>query len=264
MKAARGHRFPAFIPPQHGAWAFLVVPLLVGRAAAEVTPGRASWGWLFALAWVAAYPISFFGGRALSIRAKRGSWSRLARRELSRALPWCGLLVAAGLPLAITSPWLLLLAGLLGVVWLGSRVLAARAGERSLVNDAALLVQSLFAVPVMAALLTGPGWNAAVAVWADPTVWVGTTAAGAYLFGTVMHVKTLLRRAGDRNFRRISVSFHAIVTCASMVVSPWWLLGFGPALVRAVVIRPGLRPPVIGGYEAISAVLFVIAAFLAL
>ncbi len=260
---ARGHKLPGFIPPQHGAWAFLVVPLLVGWAVAEVAPGRGRWGCLFAVAWIGAYPVSFFAGRALSLRSRRGSWTRLARRELSRALPWCVLLAAAGAPLAVGSPWLLAVAFGLGAAWLTSLALAARIGERSLGNDAALLAQALAAVPLMAALLAGPELSTATAVWGQPDLWLATAAVGTYLFGTVLHVKTLLRRAGDPGFRRLSVGYHAVAAALSAVVSPWWLLGFGPALLRAALVRPGLRPPVIGAYEAIGSTLFVIAAFVA-
>jgi len=48
------------------------------------------------------------------------------------------------------------------------------------------------------------------------------------------------------------------------VASPWWLLAFIPALTRALVLRPGMRPGAIGGVEAVVAVLVVVAAFLAL
>lgn len=51
---------------------------------------------------------------------------------------------------------------------------------------------------------------------------------------------------------------------ATAVVSPWWLIGFGPALIRSVALRPGVRPGLIGGVEVIVSVLVVFAAFLTL
>ena len=44
----------------------------------------------------------------------------------------------------------------------------------------------------------------------------------------------------------------------------WWLVGFIPALARTILLRPGTRPGVIGGVEAVVAVLVVAAAVLAL
>jgi hypothetical protein len=45
--------------------------------------------------------------------------------------------------------------------------------------------------------------------------------------------------------------------------SPWWLVGFLPALLRAVLLRPGARPALIGGVEAAVSVAIVAAAVLA-
>ncbi|MGV1003875.1 MAG: YwiC-like family protein [Candidatus Nanopelagicales bacterium] len=251
------------IPPQHGAWAFLVVPLLVAVTVGPAAPGRSLWGWLFAAAWIAAYPVSYFAGRALGIRARRGMWTRLARRELGRAVPWAAVVLACGLPLALTSPWLLGAAALLGLAWLGSLVLAGRLGERSLGNDLALVAQAVVAVPLLVALLHGPSWDDAVLVGREPALWTATAAVGVYLFGTVMHVKTLLRRAGDQAFRRVSIGYHLLAVLIFGALNVWWLLAFVPALARAALLRPGLRPPVIGAIEAVGSALFVAAAFLA-
>ena len=69
--------------------------------------------------------------------------------------------------------------------------------------------------------------------------------------------------AGNVGFRRLSVGYHVIALAVFAVVSPWWLIGFGPALLRSLVLRPGLRPAVIGAVETVVAVLFVVAAALA-
>ena len=77
------------VPPQHGAWAFLAVPLILGLAISGVT-----WpGVLFSVTWVLAYPASYYLGRAIAVRTRRGVWSRIARRERAAAVPW---VVAAG------------------------------------------------------------------------------------------------------------------------------------------------------------------------
>jgi hypothetical protein len=85
----------------------------------------------------------------------------------------------------------------------------------------------------------------------------------AYLAGSVLHVKSLLREARNATYRRANVIWHGALVVGSGLLSPWWLVGTVPALLRAILLRPGLRPGVIGGVETVVAVLVVVAAFLA-
>jgi hypothetical protein len=245
------------LPPQHGAWAFLIVPVLSAFALAGTSPA----GWLLLAAWVCAYPIGYYGGRALSARARRGSWTRRARRELVRAIPWAALTALLGLPLVFARPWLLLVALALAVLWGAGLAVAARLGERSMANDLLLVAQALAAVPLTVAVVAGP--DSVTGPLAGDTA--GLTALMAvYLTGSVLHVKSLLREADRPAFRWLDVAWHGVAAVLAALASPWWLVGFAPALIRSVVLRPGLRPGVIGGVEAGVAVLVVMSAFAAL
>ncbi len=245
------------IPPQHGAWAFLIVPVLCGFAVAR--PSLA--GWLFLAAWVCAYPVGYYFGRAITARVRRGSWSRLARRERSRAIPWAILTAGLGLPLVVTRPWLLAAAAVLAVLWSLGLAIASRRGERSLANDVMLVAQAAVALPLAVAVVAGP---AALAGGLAGATLEATLIVAAYLAGSVLHVKSLLREAGNVTFHRVNVGWHAVLAVGSAVASPGWLVGFVPALARAVLLRPGMRPGAIGGVEAVVSVLVVVAAFLAL
>ena len=253
----REHSWRPAIPPQHGAWAFLIVPVLCGFAVAGASPA----GWLFLAAWVCAYPVGYYLGRALTARARRGSWSRLARRERARAVPWSVLTAALGLPLVLTRPWLLVAAGLLAVLWGTGLAIAARRGERSLAHDLMLVAQATVALPLTVAVVAGPQALAGDLVGATLEA---TVIVAAYLAGSVLHVKSLLREAGNVRFHRANVAWHSVLAVGAGLASPWWLVGFLPALARAVLLRPGMRPGAIGGVEAVVAVLVVVAAFLAL
>jgi hypothetical protein len=244
-------------PPQHGAWAFLVVPVLVAFA----VTGASAAGWLFLVAWVCAYPVGYYGGRALTARVRRGAWTRLATRERSRTVPWLALTALAGLPLVITRPWLLAVATVLAALWAAGLWVAARQGDRSLVNDLLLVAQAVAAVPVAAAVVAGP---AEVLGPLAGQVLVATAVVAVYLTGSVLHVKSLLREASSAGYRTANRVWHAAALVGAVSLDPWWALGFGPALVRAAVMRPGLRPGIIGGIEAVVAVLVVAAAFVAL
>jgi hypothetical protein len=205
--------------------------------------------------------VGYYLGRALTARARRGSWTRLARRERSRAIPWAVLTAALGLPLAVTRPWLLAVASVLLVLWAIGLLIAARRGERSLANDLMLVAQATVALPLTVAVVAGPG--ALTGDLAGPTL-EATLIVAAYLAGSVLHVKSLLREAGNARFHRVSVAWHGVLALGAGLASPWWLVGFLPALARAVLLRPGMRPGLIGGVEAVVAVLVVAAAVLAL
>lgn len=250
-------RFLPAIPPQHGAWAFLLVPVLSAFAVAGASPA----GWAFCAAWVCAYPVGYYAGRGLSARVRRGSWTRLARRELRRALPWVVATTAFGAPLLWGRPWLALAAAVLGLAWALGLLVAARRGERSLANDLLLVAQAVAAVPLTVAVIAG--LPAMTGEWAVATA-TCTVIVGAYLAGSVLHVKSLLREAGNAAYRGANVAWHAVLALAAGQSDPWWTVAFVPALARSVLLRPGLRPAAIGGVEAIVSVLVVVAAHLAL
>ena len=223
------------IPPQHGAWAFLIVPVLCGFAIAGASPA----GWLFLAAWVCAYPVGYYLGRALTARARRGSWSRLARRERARAIPWAIITAALGLPLVLTRPWLLAAAALLGALWAIGLVIAARRGERSMANDLMLVAQATVALPLTVAVVAGP--SALVGDLAGVTL-QATVIVAAYLAGSVLHVKSLLRQAGNVRFHRVNVAWHAALALGAGLASLAWLVGFVPALARIDPPAPGDAP----------------------
>ena len=186
--------------------------MLCGFAIAGASPA----GWLFLAAWVCAYPVGYYLGRALTARARRGSWSRLARRERARAIPWAVITAALGLPLALTRPWLLAAAALLGVLWGIGLVIAARRGERSMANDLMLVAQATVALPLTVAVVAGP--SALAGDLAGVTL-EATVIIAAYLAGSVLHVKSLLREAGNVRFHRVNVAWHAALALAAGLAS---------------------------------------------
>ncbi len=243
-------RWTSFIPPQHGAWAFLIVPLIAGFICAGMT-----WiGLLFAVAWIVAYPVGYFGGRALTVRLRRGSWTALARRESSRAIPWAIALGVVAVPLLIARPWLLLAAVAVALAWWLSLAITLRGSARGLANDGLLVLLAMVAVPLVWAVTANPNREVSVG-----DLIVVTAATGVFLFGSVLHVKALLRKAKSVGFRRLSLGYHVIALVAFTLISPWWIVGFGPALARDALMRPGLRPGTIGAVESIVSVCFVCA-----
>lgn len=84
-----------YLPPQHGAWAFLGLPLVLGAIVAPMS-------WLLAVlavAWAAVYPLSY---AALGlVRARR---PQRFRRPFA---VWLALVSPAVVVLLVTRPWLI-------------------------------------------------------------------------------------------------------------------------------------------------------------
>jgi len=244
------------LPPQHGAWAFLSVPVLCGFAVA----GASAAGWLLLAAWLCAYPVGYYLGRALTARRRRGGWTPMARREITRVIPWAALTALLGLPLAVTRPWLIAVGLLLVVLWALGLWIAARRGERSLANDLMLVAQAMVALPLAVAVVAGPDQ---LAGGLRSSAIQATLVVAAYLAGSVLHVKSLIREAGRTGYRWADVGWHVLLVVGSALANPWWLVGTVPALTRSLAMRPGMRPGAIGVVELVVAVLVVVAAVLA-
>jgi hypothetical protein len=84
-----------------------------------------------------------------------------------------------------------------------------------------------------------------------------------FFTGSVLHVKSLIREADDPRWAVGSRVFN-VAAVGMGLLSPWLLLPFGAAALRAFAVRPGTRPAVIGAVEAAVSVLVVLAGALAL
>lgn len=240
------------IPGQHGAWAFLVVPLLLGF----VVVGWSGPGALFALAWVLAYPASYYFGRAVVVRWRRGSWTRLAKRELRDAVPWMVLAAVPSLVLLVLRPWLLWVGAVLAVLWAVSVWLTRTGHERGASNDLLLVAQASLAVPLMWGIATDtPDLGVGEASAAD--AWTAAFICLVFFTGSVLHVKSLIREADDRRWAVASRVFH-VCALAMGLISPWLLLPFGAAAIRAFAVPRSSRPAVIGAVEIVVSVLVVV------
>jgi hypothetical protein len=204
---------------------------------------------------VLAYPASYYLGRAVVIRWRRGAWTRLARREWSYAVPWVGAAGSLSLLLVLLRPWLLAVGGLLAVGWVASLWLTRTGHERGVSNDLLLVGQAALAVPLL--------WAVTVDAWPPVESWWAAAVCVVFFTGSVLHVKSLIREADDPRWAVGSRVFN-VAAVGMGLLSPWLLLPFGAAALRAFAVRPGTRPAVIGAVEAAVSVLVVLAGALAL
>lgn len=231
-----------WVPRQHGAWAMLLLPLLLGVAASRPS----TWHLVLGAAALTAYLAS----------ASIQSWARARRAPAYRApiAVYGAAFALLGLALAVAFPALLL--ALLVAVPAAAIVLAgARPGtRRDLANSVAQVVQALVLVPA-SALVSG-------AFELDRVVAYTLVAAG-YLFGSLLVVRSVLRERGNAGFAALAVTFHVLLLAVAAVAAPvgYALVAAGLAL-RAVALpvlqrrwasgpRP-LRPIHVGIVEIIA------------
>ncbi len=246
-----GHRL--WIPRQHGAWAMLVLPVLLGVAASTPSP------------WQAVVAGAALAGYLASATAQ--SWSR-SRRPPEYRLPiavYGSVAAVLGLLLLVRFPALFLAA----VVVVPTGIIVFRGAQpgtrRDLANSLLQVVQSLALVPVTA--WVSGSWDLASVV-------AYTGVAAGYQLGVVLVVRSVLRERGNRAFAALSAGFHVALVVAALVLLPLpyailatWLT------VRAVALpiaqrrlaggpRP-LRPVHVGMLEIASSLAVVAVAFLA-
>jgi hypothetical protein len=255
-RGAGGRRTP-LLPPQHGAWAFLALPVVL---ACTVVPPT-WWTALLALAWFAAYPASYAGGRLLHDRRP----DRFRRPFLA----WSVLAAVPSVLLVVRFPWLLGPGAVLLALVAVNAFYARRNDERALVNDLVVVTECALLVPVTW------GVNASVASLLDamPTqVVVLAAVCWLVLAGSTLHVKSLIRERRDPRFARASRAFAlgslvASVGLALMWGMPqgaWLVVPFAALAVRAFVVgRRPTRAVVIGLVELAMVVLVAVAALLA-
>lgn len=210
-------RGPGWVPNQHGAWAMLASPLLVG-----ILAGGVAWVHVPLTAfWFAGY-LSFFA---------IGLWLRSGRR--ARYWPpvraYVPATAALGLLVALVQPGLLRWAPAfvapLGIGLWG----AARRRDRDLLVGLATVVGS--SLMTLVAYAAGPGddWHRAALL---------AVVQLAYFAGTVFYVKSAIRERDNRAFLLTSIAVHAAAT-AAMVLLSWWLVAlFAVLTLRAAVVPP--------------------------
>jgi hypothetical protein len=240
-----------WFPHQHGAWAMLAVPLLLGVAASRPDP----WQIVLAAAAVAGYLLS----------ATWQAWSRARRRP--SYLPSLRVYGAAfgilALLLVVTHP-AVVVAGAVVVPAAAIALLGARPGARREIGDTlAQVVEALVLTPV-AAYVSG--------AFDPPTVAVYTAISAAYLVGTVLVVRSVIRERGNTAFAVGSAAFHAALVVAAAIWLPvaYAVVALGltaraialPLVQRRLAGTPRpLRPVHVGAIEAVASLAVVIVAF---
>jgi len=217
-------RRPPIVPHQHGAWAFLALPVLLAVSAGAWDPTLA----LLAPAWIAAYPLSW----ALS-----ELWSaRHPERYRRAAVVWAAVLGPLAVALVVLRPWLWVVGLAYGLCFAANVVFARAGAERSLRNDLLLVLECSLMVPVTVAVAEGSGGLLPPADLV-PTgqVAVLTLLCALALTGSTLHVKSLIRERRDPRYRT-AARWFAVGSVPVVVLCAWWWGAGGGLLVPSFVL----------------------------
>ncbi len=231
-------------PPQHGAWAFLIVPAVI----VSFLGAGNGYGLIFFLTWVSGYPVSYFLGRAIIARIRRGTWTAKAKGELQSATPWLVISFFGVSSLLALRPWLIFYGIAVIALWSFSVYLSWAGRERGVTNDF-LLVGLASIEPV---LMYQVAKNHGSLLSIPHPIWITALMSLLFFAGSVLHVKALIREANNRNWHIASIAFHALVLLALLIFARHGILAlpFVLAFVRTIVMKPRLRPGAIGAVEA--------------
>ena len=254
-----------WVPRQHGAWAMLIVPFALGVVLRARVADLDAWLVPLAATVFAAY--FCFNALTFWLRAapaRRSSYTRPVLVYGAIALVFGVLaLVMGGWPITSWLPIGLPFAVL--AVWLAShrndRAVLSGFATEALAVGMGLVVR--FITP--AAMVDE--WSTA---YGDVAIMV---ALFVYFFGTVLHVKALIRERGRRPARVRAVTWHAVATLVAVAAalagwaSPLWVAFFTVTTLRTwYMSRPDLvgrfKPAQIGVLEIVLSVsAFVIGLF---
>ncbi|GAB3260464.1 YwiC-like family protein [Nocardioides dilutus] len=246
------------LPDQHGAWGFLLLPVVLGLVVGGWSPAVLA----LVVAWVAAYPLTW---------ALTGTLAAPRPQRFRRALVvWSVVAVPAAVATVVLRPWLLYVGAAYVALFLVNLWFARHRRERALANDLLLVVECTAMVPVVAGVAAAGGGAVPVSVMTEPAVLVLALACALTLVGSTLHVKSLIRERRNPRYARVSrwfavASVSAVATAVAVTEVGWPLvLPFVVLGGRAFVVRdPRMRPAKIGLVELACLILLAVCASLA-
>ena len=238
-----------WIPNQHGAWAMLIAPVVVGALAGGVS----GWHVPLLLTWLAAFCLNFYTSLAIK--------SRKPRRYAKQLGAYAGATVLFGLPLLLHNLDVLRMLVFAVPAFVVNVVFVLQRNERAWVNDVVGI--ALAGVVGYGAYILGshPLTDAAA-----KHAFLAVLAVCLYFVGTVVYVKTMIRERGSVTWLRISYAYHAALIGLCAAAQLWMLAAIAGALLARARAVPtlGWTPKRVGLTEIIFTVSVGIAALLTL
>lgn len=205
-----------WLPRQHGAWAMLAVPLLLGIAVTRPN------------LWHAVLGAAAIAGYLASATAQTWVRARVRQRYTASLIAYVVVATALGMALVVTHPGLVLAVIVLVPAGMITLVAAKLGRGRGVAAGFAQVVEAFVLVPA-AASLTGPVDSLAVSK--------ATLLAAVYLVGTLLAVRSVIREQGNASFAAVSVGFHLAATVVGAILLPLpFVVLLGLLAMRSVLL----------------------------
>lgn len=231
----------AWVPNQHGAWAMLVMPAIVGWVV-----GGFSWkNLLLVPAWLGAYLTYWAWSQWLRTRSPR-------RRKLliPPLVVYTGFTAVLGLITILLAPYLLQWAVVFLPLFLVAGWEVWRGRERSLLSGlsttaaASLMAAVTYQLAVGGAggflgtgagaeALRGASPNGALTGW--PWMWLVTASVVAYFCLSVPYIKLMIRERFNTRLLAWTVAVHAVCAAVAVWLATGGYLGWGHAILWVVL-----------------------------
>ncbi|WP_028589517.1 YwiC-like family protein [Paenibacillus massiliensis] len=218
-----------YLPKQHGAWAMLFLPFLLGLYVSNVRLVHIPLLICWVIVYLCSYPVLQW--------VKTGKRQRYAGPVLVYSL--------AILPLAVILLWhewrLIGYGAMLMLFFIPNIYFAKTKNERALLNDIiAILMFCSFIYPV--AYLGGiVEWHTANELF---------VVAAGYFVGTALYVKTMIREKNNPSYYKVSLLYHALFILGVAWITPLLAIPALLLLIRAAVFpKRGLSVKMTGVTE---------------
>ncbi|WP_179295378.1 YwiC-like family protein [Bacillus sp. FJAT-45350] len=230
-----------FIPREHGAWAMLIVPLLLGTFISNP-----SFTHLYFIIGVLSL---YFGTGPLLAYIRK---PRLGKTVLPSFMIYtiCGLIFLV--PVLYKHPFLLLFSFAIIPLFFVNILFARKRNERSFSNDLVAILALSFLVPMTYYI----GNNA---MTSEALILMSLNFA--FFIGSVFHVKTFIREKDNKKFLRLSNGYHgATVIIPFLIGYPIFALAFAFSTIKTWVMPKGLKikPITLGLVELTNSIFFVL------
>lgn len=227
-------------PNQHGAWAMLITPAVVGAIACIILAVRSGMNPTVTLVQLVFILIAWFFGYftffAFGMVAKARTSER-RKQYITPVFVYGAVSLAALVPILLFQPlliyWGIVFAPLIAI----AVVETLRGRPRSTLSGVSTTIASALLVSVLAHLGAAAGFG-------EPwEIWAGTIVLALFFSGSVTYVKSMIRERKNPRYLRGSIVYHAVALVVTIgvvsVTSPGWLArvllvaGMAWALVRS-------------------------------
>ncbi len=225
------------IPKQHGAWAMLFIPFLLG-----VFGGKPVWShFLLLFAWfflyLSTYPLSLI----------------MKKRKVHENWKWFSIYSILALLLLVYPVWRnfhLIYFGLSMVpFFLITLYFAKIKKDRALINDIVAVI--IFSIGALASYYYGTNTL-------DPKAWFIFLTSFLYFLGTIFYVKTMIRERKNILYKYVSWTYHIGLILIFLLLGEVLLaIAYLPCTIRAILLYgKNVHIKIIGAIEIFSAIFF--------